>query len=1373
MRTKLFALLAVVWCSIIVSVSPQAAAQQSSPSLTPIFPRGWLAADRDSKPDRLVRDPGWRHDGPVYGRVLVVSGATGGPSRILVGQEAGDLFGISACPMGDLTGDGIDEIAVGAPGAYLKTDGGMIPRGVGDDSILPERYGRVVLFDGSSGLVLATFAGSPTEFFGFGICRIADTDADGVDDMIVLSVMPDPTSVQSRPLWRYTVQSTASGAVVSTGPATDLPAILGSGWHLGLWNAENPAHVRKRQVADLNADGVVDGADLLEVLGNLGQSGGNIGRGDVDLSGVITPEDVAGIIQEYGAASPPEYLAVSSSANAVPCRRSGGPNPRCPMCYLAPGGCSDPGGGDGGGGDGSEGGDSGGGSGPGGGEDGTTRPPGFDDPGGEDPPTNCGGAAIRTDILTDSNNDGLINQEDESVETDAPGRLIALFHEEGGLPRDVGQVQVRAVPTGANKWRVTYPVSRLAVFAPGVAEPITPGVWRNGTPPSNLLVHGIDKGSAYLTLDCQTPECGIRSDVIAITCIDPQFEIDDAVQPEDDSYLAVLPADASEVLVTHGVGGTPPLVYTLSLADAGFINEDGETVETLPAEDSSDLLRVYSPKTGTGYIQLRRGSTTGQIIARFPFEVGGKIAVRYNYLPTFKVTQSGGPVIPVIGPPNPGPIAASGGLSFGGGPFVYGGRGTVRPAAHEAANAVAARNATAKVEIRDARDNPIGNKSIRLIARHRRIEPANGGGGGPIDLAPINNGFTAETDRHGVATIDLAANSQRALEFYNNYPTERPNVPWSELSMQVEQVGVFVGLSGEVERLPNSDTRDALFNTQNLGLRNLKHKAGAGFTMDTSLTPSEREDKAWAFQTFQIPLVNHTHYMVLRGWLDAPALVHFDDPGTIVTNISVWDTAGDNLVEEQLELSYAGLLSSLTPDQRQRILDSIRAHADFPIEASNPPNDSDSYMSILGGAALSVGEFGFGFVPIVPDLIDFGKELIWQPIVNDQRPNYWVVGFSAFGLAADAGYLVLPAGVVGNATANVGKFIARLDQRFPGLIANFIRLAGDVRRAAQMIADYAARIPAPPNTGVLGHAQHMAATIVRQIARVITLPDIAMDRAVEALTLVWKRTGGNWSDDAVEGVGRLCKRCFPNPTTANGGCGDLAETIMLRYGDDIAQDTMSLVRRIPLDSPPITPDAIEGIAVSLKAVGTNNRHIVDELIQGTQMSAERLGKALSGIKSLDGTEGLDDLVTFVRNNRNNATGVDGVIFEVTAARRIRSGELAAAGGLTRVSADGLPDANRLDTLSANWAIQVKHQRSESHIGVGSFGGSDALPESAWPPGWSAANGPYRAWMQYLDQLATQSAQLQRFPAIIINRNPTPELQAALQLRGIAMSIIPD
>jgi len=142
--------------------------------------------DGDQVPDLLIGAP---YSGSYSGRAYVVSGATvaaGGSFEladvgVILGEEAGayDAFGWWVSSLGDITGDGLGDIAVGVPGHDE-------PMG---------NAGALVLYAGGTDLALGVAPEPMTTIEGewdehdFGIRAVgADVDGDGVRDLVASAI---------------------------------------------------------------------------------------------------------------------------------------------------------------------------------------------------------------------------------------------------------------------------------------------------------------------------------------------------------------------------------------------------------------------------------------------------------------------------------------------------------------------------------------------------------------------------------------------------------------------------------------------------------------------------------------------------------------------------------------------------------------------------------------------------------------------------------------------------------------------------------------------------------------------------------------------------------------------------------------------------------------------------------------------------------------------------------------------------------------------------------------------------------------------------------------------------------------------------------
>ena len=112
---------------------------------------------------------------PAAGSVHVYSGRDGAVLFSFAGQAPGDRFGHAVAGVGDVDGDGVPDVGVGAPHADA---GGL-------------NAGRLEVRSGADGGVLYALAGATFDFFGFAVDAAGDADGDGLADVVVGAPLAD------------------------------------------------------------------------------------------------------------------------------------------------------------------------------------------------------------------------------------------------------------------------------------------------------------------------------------------------------------------------------------------------------------------------------------------------------------------------------------------------------------------------------------------------------------------------------------------------------------------------------------------------------------------------------------------------------------------------------------------------------------------------------------------------------------------------------------------------------------------------------------------------------------------------------------------------------------------------------------------------------------------------------------------------------------------------------------------------------------------------------------------------------------------------------------------------------------------------------
>ncbi|MCP4962497.1 MAG: hypothetical protein GY925_24900, partial [Actinomycetia bacterium] len=139
-------------------------------------PRDALDSDRDGQPDYLD-DPTVTANGWVATEQKV-SDTVGGLTAVL---DNSDWFGSSASAVGDIDGDGVVDLAVGA---YLDDDGGSNRGAVyllflnADGTVKAEQK----ISDTAGGLSVAL---DNNDYFGYSVSGMGDIDGDGIADIAV------------------------------------------------------------------------------------------------------------------------------------------------------------------------------------------------------------------------------------------------------------------------------------------------------------------------------------------------------------------------------------------------------------------------------------------------------------------------------------------------------------------------------------------------------------------------------------------------------------------------------------------------------------------------------------------------------------------------------------------------------------------------------------------------------------------------------------------------------------------------------------------------------------------------------------------------------------------------------------------------------------------------------------------------------------------------------------------------------------------------------------------------------------------------------------------------------------------------------------
>lgn len=139
--------------------------------------------------------------GAAAGRAYVYSAATGAPVYTFTGAAPGDNLGDSVAGAGDVNGDGFDDVIVGSPTHDMGAS----------------NTGMAQVFSGADGSVLWTFHGENTnDRLGVCVAGIGDLDGDGHDDVAAGAPLYDGSGFSNDNRGRVYVYSGRTGALLYT-----------------------------------------------------------------------------------------------------------------------------------------------------------------------------------------------------------------------------------------------------------------------------------------------------------------------------------------------------------------------------------------------------------------------------------------------------------------------------------------------------------------------------------------------------------------------------------------------------------------------------------------------------------------------------------------------------------------------------------------------------------------------------------------------------------------------------------------------------------------------------------------------------------------------------------------------------------------------------------------------------------------------------------------------------------------------------------------------------------------------------------------------------------------------------------------------------
>ncbi len=130
-----------------------------------------------------------------FGSTIELSGLNGTNGFALNGANSGDESGTSVRAAGDINGDGIDDLIIGAPGATtVAAFAGKSYLVFGSNQGLPNPLNLSTL-NGNNGIVIN--GESVSDYSGTSVSAAGDINGDGIDDLIIGAPDASPDVIYS------------------------------------------------------------------------------------------------------------------------------------------------------------------------------------------------------------------------------------------------------------------------------------------------------------------------------------------------------------------------------------------------------------------------------------------------------------------------------------------------------------------------------------------------------------------------------------------------------------------------------------------------------------------------------------------------------------------------------------------------------------------------------------------------------------------------------------------------------------------------------------------------------------------------------------------------------------------------------------------------------------------------------------------------------------------------------------------------------------------------------------------------------------------------------------------------------------------------